>query len=124
MPYIYMKNTYLLARMFLSIYAFTHLFHIYIGKQSAFAKWIVNASELFAFNRYRSHRLPGTPISAPRISAHSCTRANIKLPGLIYKLLSNKAHISGPIYNNRIIIPASDYPAQIPAGYLAEGPRP
>jgi hypothetical protein len=63
----------------------------------------------------RAGRLPSPPISAPRISAHSRRRANIKLPGFIYKLLSNKEHITGHIYNKPIIIPARDYAARIPA---------
>lgn len=84
---------------------------------------VVNAFMDLTRFTLRAVRLPSTPIFAPRISAHPPTRANIKLPGLIYKLLSNKAHITGPIYNKPIIISAHDYAAHIPAGRPAEAPH-
>lgn len=124
--YIYRKQLLLLAHLLeISIYAFS--FYIVIRKQAFLAslcKCEVKYHDLVAPAVAPDRPPAQTPIFCPPISTHFCRRANIKLPGIIYKLLCNKEYISCFIYNKPIISPGRDYAAQIPARHPAEGPRP
>lgn len=121
--YIYGKQLFLLSGLLkIGIYAFS--FHIIIRKQAFLAslcKCEVKCRVLTASAALLDHPPAQTPTTTPRISAHSPRRANIKLPGIIYKLLCNKEYISCFIYNNPIISPGRDYAHRIPARRPAEG---